>query len=360
MTRAHSIDIPGPATTPFTDGIVHPDLLLWDSWTYEYEGTLALFCLAVARRDRRGRLVTAANRDDYPFHVRRFTSPDGGRTWHDEGAYLHPSQDAASTASHNVWSGSALVHDGKLLFGFTGVRAPSPDRRFVQSICLLETEPGGSSSSVGDAVVLSDAERDYDAIRRAGYYVAPPDAVGRDEGEEGGPILAWRDPFLISEGDGCLRAYWSAKVAPTRPAVAHGRLRRDAGGWVLEDLLPPITLPDASDYTQAEVPKVYADPSGGFLMLLSTCDRVHEGQPDDGVSKELRLFRSASLDGPWAPYSPDGSVLPGVRHLFGGSFTEVADDRAILLAPYTEMAAPERRLTFAPLRTVDLIRTNKA
>ena len=124
--------------------------------------------------------------------------------------------------------------------------------------------------------------------------------------------------------------------------------------------MPPIELPDAAAYTQAEVPKVYEDPAGGYLMLLSTCDRLREDQPDEEVSKEMRLYQSATLDGPWAPWSPRGAVLPGARHLFGGSLMAAARDRLTVLAPYTEWAPPARRMTFAPPRTLDLSRADAA
>ena len=357
MSRAGSIEVPPPHQGLLEDGIDHPDLWLWDAWTYEREGTLVLFTLAIARTDARGVPTSPATRNDYPFHVREFRSEDGGRSWRDHGAYLSPGEGAGGAARHNVWSGGALVDRvggrDRLLFSFTGVRRPGPGRSFLQSICLVEVDPLGPPPDLSGATLLCDPERDREAIVRTGYYLGPEGRLGADEGEEGGPLLAWRDPFLVPEGDGAFRAYWSGKVDPAVPAVVQARLRRTGGSVVLDALLPPIELPDADAYTQAEVPKVYAA-EGGFLMLISACDRLREDQPDDEVTKALRLYRSDALDGPWTPYAEHGSLVLGTEHLFGGSLVRVRADAATLIAPYTEMAPAARQLTFAPPQELDL------
>lgn len=350
--RAGSIVVPPPSRTLFTDGIRHPDLWLWDAWTYDYDGALFLFTLAIARSDASLAATTPGLRNNYPFHIRQFRSRDGGRTWQDLGAFAQPTDDDAAFG-HNVWSGSAMVDNGALLFGFTGVRQPSNERSFVQSICVARAVPGARSIEVSHAQVLSDPIRDHAAIRAAGYYLPPRDEIGLNTGEEGGPIHAWRDPFFVPDGGDALRAYWSAKIAPTVPAVAHARLIRKGDGLVMDELFPPIELPDAARMTQAEVPKVYGVP-GDYLMLISACDRLRETQADSEVSKVLRLYRSDTLDGPWRPHRPQDSILPCTEHMFGAGLVDVdlVAQTATLIGPYTEMAEPALQLTFAAPETV--------
>ena len=342
MDRARAIAVPPPAREPFQNGIDHRDLLLWDAWTEERGETLSLYTLAVARVAADGTLVTAANRDRYPFHVRRFVSEDGAESWTDAGAVLRP----GGPAPHNVWSGSVLRRGGRLLTGLTGVRRPEAGRPFVQAVLLVEGEPPDLSR----ASVLSDPERDREAIEAAGYYLGPAASLGTALGEAGGPILAWRDPFLF-EADGELRAAWSAKLAPARPCLASAVLTEGPKGW-RATLRPPTELPDAERFTQAEVPKLYREPEGEWLLLVSGCDRRREDQPDVEVTKALRLYRGPSADGPWRPYRAAGSGLLGADHLFGGALTAVTEGAATLIAPHTEMAPPDRRYTFAPPRQV--------
>ncbi|NNU16227.1 hypothetical protein HK107_07830 [Parvularcula sp. ZS-1/3] len=355
-SRSHTVAVPLASPQVFRHGIRHPDLWLWDAWTYTDESTLHLFCLALARTNSCGQAITPADRNDYPFHVRHFSSGDGGESWRDCGAYLCPDERPGSPTEHNIWSGSALLHGDQLLFGFTGVTKPGVGRSFHQSICLLTSSPE-ATPDLADTVVLSDPSRDYEAIRKAGYYLGPWSTLGSDGGEEDGPILAWRDPFFVPEDDGTLRAYWAGKVGPAEPAVASGRVRLTDEGYVMDKLYDPIVPPDVSQYTQSEVPKVYRNPrDGSLLMLTSTCNRVSEDQPDEEVSKELRLYQAPGFDGPWTPYAADGATLPGIRHLFGGEFSDVdfVSRRASLIAPYTEMAEPELQLTFADIRKVSL------
>lgn len=354
--RQELVDIPSPALGPFRNGIRHPDLWLWDAWTVDRGDTLALFTLALARRNRKGEPIRPSERNDYPFHIRRFESRDSGASWRDCGAYLSPSTAAGGVMAHNVWSGSGTMFEDRLLFGFTGVRKPGPRRSFLQSICVLPSSPDGAPPDPTDTIVISDPEADYDSIGDAGYYLGPRDSLGDDRGEEGGPILAWRDPYLLVTNDGAIDAFWAAKISATTPAVAHARLTFN-GGEIHCELLAPIALPDSDEYTQAEVPKVYRDPLGaGYLLLLSTCNRLREDQSDNEVSKELRLYRAPEPEGPWRPYRGEGGVIPGVEHLFGGAFAsfDKLARSAALVAPYTEMADEDKQLSFAPIISIDV------
>ncbi len=354
--RSALVDIPPPSATLFRHGINHPDVWLWDAWTVASGETLTLFTLALARQDKKGDPIGPADRNDYPFHVRRFKSYDGGESWHDRGAFLTPSPGAGGVMAHNVWSGSAIISEGRMLFGFTGVRSPAPGRSFLQTICMLPTAQDGEAPAASGSIVISNPEADYEEIISAGYYLGPRESLGDDAGEEGGPILAWRDPFLFAAIDGSIDAFWAAKTSATAPAVAHARLTRQGDGFHCK-LLAPISLPDGDDFTQAEVPKIYRDPSGaGFLLLLSTCNRLREDQPNEEVSKEMRLYRAAKTGGPWRAYRGEGSVIPGIEHLFGGAFSSIerSTNAATLIAPYTEMADIKKQLTIAPSITIDL------
>lgn len=356
-SRTDLVDIPPPAPGLFRHGVSHPDLWLWDVWTVAAGDTLTVFTLALARQNKKGDPITPGDRNLYPFHVRRFNSRDGGASWRDQGAFLSPGTDAGGVMAHNVWSGSAIMSEGRLLFGFTGVRKPAPGRSFLQSICLLPVAQESAAPEPSDTIVISDPEADYQKIINAGYYLGPREMLGDDKGEAGGPILAWRDPFLFAGADGSVEAFWAAKTSATAPAVAHARLTRQGDGYCCE-LLAPISLPDGNDFTQAEVPKVYHDPSGaGFLLLVSTCNRLREDQPDEEVSKEMRLYRAAAPEGPWRPYRGDDGIIPGIEHLFGGAFLSIdrSANIATLIAPYTEMSAADRQLTIAPPAYINLL-----
>lgn len=356
-SRVGLVEIPPLSPGLFRHGISHPDLWLWDAWTVASGDTLTLFTLALARRNTKGEPITPGDRNHYPFHVRRFRSRDGGASWRDHGAFLSPGPAAGGVMAHNVWSGSAILSEGRLLFGFTGLRKPAPGRSFLQSICLAPVAPEGAALTPSDTSVISDPEADYQEIIDAGYYLGALGTLGADKGEEGGPILAWRDPFLFARADGAIDAFWAAKTSATAPAVAHARLTRQGDSFRCK-LLAPISLPDGDDFTQAEVPKVYRDPGGaGYLLLISTCNRLREDQPDEEVTKEMRLYRAAAPEGPWRPYRGDDSIIPGIAHLFGGAFLSIerSANIATLFAPYTEMSAAEKRLTFAPPVYINLL-----
>jgi hypothetical protein len=348
--------LPPPSPLTFEGGIRHPDLWLWDSWTLEDAGALHLYCLALSRTGADGLPITPPQRNDHAFHIRHFISADGGARWRDLGPAMTPGGAGDGADARNVWSGSVLrLHDGRYAFGYTGLRAGGPGRRFLQTICIgfgatpdrMDTPP---------AHALSCPLRDHRAIREAGYYLPEAGNLGADAGEEGGPILAWRDPFLLMTPDGVLHAYWSAKIAPTRPAIAHARLRLQADGFAIASLSAPITLPDAHEYTQAEVPKLYPDGSGGWLLLISSCDRLYEGQPDSAVRQQQRLYRGPSPLGPWTPAQGSGAVLSGLDFQFGASLTGVGPHgRSIdVLGPFTENGGPQRQLTFPPVRRLTL------
>ncbi len=350
--------IPPPSKGIFTNGIAHPDLWLWDSWTLqEPSGTLHLYCLALGKVDDSGTRISPAERNDFRFHVRHFESATSGQSWQDRGAVLEAGQMPDGADGRNVWSGSVLrLDDGQVAFAFTGIRDVGADRCFVQSICVgIGSDPGRLGPA--PAAAISCPLRDYVSIVSKGYYLGPPHLLGRNQGDEGGPIMAWRDPFLFMTTQGDIEAIWSAKLSPATPALAHARLRRAGQQMLLEELFPPIELPDAALMTQAEVPKLYRDPSTrDYLLLVSACDRQSETQPACEITHVLRLYRSPRITGPWQPIGSDGSKVHGLDGIFGASLLDhdLASGRLTFLGPYSENAGPPRQLSFNRIETIPL------
>lgn len=351
-----SAPIPPAKGDVFRGGIIHPDLWLWDSWTLkEPSGAVHLYCLALSKTTTDGTPITPPERNDFCFHIRHFVSSDHGGSWRDEGALLTPGQVPDGADGRNVWSGSALsLSDGRIAYGFTGVRDCGADRSFLQTICI-GTGPDPYSIDKLPQSAISCPLRDYNMIVEKGFYLGPRASLGSNLGEGGGPIMAWRDPFLFEDGSGNLNAIWSAKLSPLVPAIAHARLKRSGDKIVLEELSPPIQLPDANLMTQAEVPKLFRDPdSGDLLLMVSACDRRYEGQPDKELTHNHRLYRSSDLQGPWQTITPDESRLPGLDGLFGASLIshDLGQGRFEILGPYTENAGPKKQLQFAAKREI--------
>lgn len=320
----------------------------------QFGGGIHLYCLALSRTDHDGSEITPGQRNEYQFHFRHFESRDDGNTWSDKGAVLHPANIEDGNDAGNIWSGGVLpLEDGRVLFGFTGIADKSADHPFVQSINIAIGTPEGPNIFAKRA--HSHPIRDRQKIIDAGYYLPSVEEIGHISGEADGPITAWRDPYFYKHDDGDLYAFWSAKRGPRSPAVAWAKV--DINDDMSLELLPPIVLPDDQEYTQAEVPKITKDmATDHYYMLISACSRLDETQADEDVFKQLRLYKSKRLNGPWERYSPTSSILPNMENLFGASFigTKFEDNEMLLIAPYTERANSDIELTFAPLQTFKL------
>lgn len=352
-----AVPIPPPFPLPFTSGIVHPELWLWDSWSLTEGGTWHLYCLALSKTDKDGWNISPADRNLHQFHIRHFISQDSGLTWTDQGIYFKPETTPDGYFDRNVWSGSILKLDDKnYLTAFTAIRNIDAHHPFLQSISLAISADNNSIEYVCREP-LSCPVRDYDQITSAGYYLGPKDSLGHKDGEDGGPILAWRDPYLFRDKDGKIHLFWSAKVSPKEGAIAHATLLETESGFAVDQLHPPMQLPDGKTFTQAEVPKIYSSLGDGeFYCLLAACDRLYEGQPDSEVTKVTRLYKASSLRGPWQTYNESSSKLEGLDNLFGCSLINADFDegKIMLLAPVTEMAAKDEQLTFADVVMVQL------
>jgi len=351
----HNIPVKHSAT--FKNGIRHPQLHLWDAWSYCEGGIIHLYCLAVPRFMEDGTKLDPADRNSYPFHMRHFSSHDDGETWKDEGCMLEPRLGENMHDSKTIWSGSVeLLRDGRKLVAYTGIYNIDEDRTFLQNIALAISNDGTVIDQLPNEP-LSCPIRDRKDILKMGYYLDPIEKLGHKDGEDGGPILAWRDPFVFVGLDSSVHMFWAAKVGPLQSALAHALLEKDGEAYRIAKLYPPVTLPDSDKFTQLELPKVYFDQENEeFYLIVSTCNRMYEGQSDDMVDKGLRLYRSRSLDGPWEAHFDTGSQILKDEFLFGLTVlrTDFENDRVLCIAPYTDSAAEENRLSFCQSFYLDL------
>ena len=360
MKKRKIAPIPPLYKTPFLGAINHPDLWLWDSWTSESFGAISLYCLALSKVDSKKKPIHPNERNEYSFHIRLFVSSDDGNSWMDQGAVFGPKNQFDDSDSSNIWSGSVFENSDTIIMAYTGLREISDSREFLQTICLAHTI-GRKPNFVVSQPALSDPLRDYEDIVSSGYYLGQKDSLGASEGEDSGPILAWRDPYLFEEEDGVLYAFWSAKIGKKTPAIAWASLETSSDGLRLGKLRPPILLPVSHSVTQLELPKLYKDRRKQmYYCLVSACDRLTEGQPDGEISKEVHLFRSKDLQGDWEPYDGKSSLLSDFGQVFGASLVSIDYEAgtANLIAPYTEQAEADVQLSFPPLTQITFIDTS--
>lgn len=352
---------PIPAAHPeaFVGGIIHPTLFLWDAWSYVDDDETNLYCLAVSRTDSDGRQIDPAKRNERPFHVRHFVSRDSGKTWMDAGCFQVPRIGSSFFDSRTIWSGSiAPLPDGSKLVAYTGVREKGPDLTFQQAIGLALSRDGRNADHKYDEP-LSCCYRDWQAITDLGYYLDDKSSLGNRQGEAGGPILGWRDPFIFIE-DETIHLFWGAKIGGRQSALAQATISENGTGFEVSELFEPVTVPDGHEFTQLELPKVLHDQANGrYYLLVSTCNRLYEGQTDAEVDKKVRLYSSSSLHGPWMPDGKDGSViLRDDSHMFGLTVLNADFARGELrcVAPYTDAADGEKSLTISEPFAIELKR----
>jgi hypothetical protein len=339
-------------------GIRHPQLYLWDSWSFSEGGCIHLYCLAVNRVKDDGEPLLPQHRNDFQFHIRHFESLDGGDSWRDKGVFQRAALAADGHDARNVWSGSIMqLADSRVLAAYTGLQELGEQRPFVQSLAVGLCADGNVFTEGGGQLLLCPV-RDHEQIAAAGYFMAVDDQLGSVDGEEGGPILAWRDPFCFSDAAGQLYMAWAAKVSAKRSAMGLASIRLDdAGVCQLETLFPPVVLPDDDEYTQLELPKIYFDSvKRRYLLIAASSTRQTEGQSDDEVSKCIRLYVADSLTGPWLSGGTETSVIAGLDALFGLAVIEAdySAQRLRCMVPYTEVASAELALSFSAVRELDI------
>ena len=338
---------------------------LWDAWSYKDANHYHLYCLSVPRFVDDGTPLKAADRNQQHFCVRYYYA-DVPKTW---GADLQWSaggcfqQVGRANDAHdagNIWSGSVLpLEHGDTLVAYTGLWHPcTHPQRFAQNIGVGIAKTA-SSIETHSQHLLCCPMREYERVVAAGYYVDPPKDFGGADGERGGAISAWRDPFLLHDTDGRLHLFWSAKVSPQVAALGHGILERDEHSrYILSQLLPPICFPDADEFTQAELPKVcYDQTHERYYIMISTTNRVDERQADADVHKCTRLYHCASVDQPCEAYTKQGSIVhTPYPHLFGATILDADfENRQLLcMASYTDAAPADSALSFAPAFLVSI------
>ena len=327
----------------FTSGIKHPEFYLWDAWSYESNNVFHLFCLAIPRRDFWDAPIDPSDRNNHAFHIHHFESTDSGATWRDVGVHRRPGMTKPYDEA-NVWSGSVTPLPDGIVEAYTGVRSASSEQPFIQNLVLSLLNADGSGAS-GHCVLCP--ERDHDYIVSSGYFIDDKENLGSNKGECGGPILAWRDPFVFAYDQKTYVAF-AAKSSEREPALGIAQL---VNGLQEAVLLPPISLPDSDEFTQFEIPKLfYLQKLKQFILVAATTDRQSEMQDDCEISNCIRLYIGESPFGPWIRAGKQSSILCGVDHLFGATILglDERNNRLIFMAPYTSKATDDLQLSFAP------------
>jgi hypothetical protein len=343
------LQIPPPFNKKFVNGIRHPLLYLWDAWSFMEEDTMHLYCLALSRLKPDGTTLQPKERNDFPFHIRHFTSENNGRSWKDEGCFLKPEKLSKKFNFYTIWSGSIeLLPDGRKLVALTALERANPNYNYLQNIVLATSSNGHTIDHIAD-IVLSSPFRDWKEITSKGYYLDAPEKLGSNEGEDGGPILAWRDPFVFIDKDEKINLFWAGKISPTKSALVRAELENDGALYKIKKLFTPVTVPDADKFTQLELPKVlYDEEKGLYYLIISSCNRLYEGQSDEEVDKGVRIYKSNSIDGQWKAL---GHKILGSENLFGPTVlkTDFKNNRLLCIAPYTDAAEDHLSLSFSPV-----------
>lgn len=343
------LQIPPPYSHEFNNGIRHPLLYLWDAWSYIETDIIHLYCLALSRLKSDGTPLQPIERNDFPFHIRHFTSDNKGESWKDQGCFFKPELCSKKLNCYSIWSGSVeALSDGNKLIAITALEKFDSEHNFIQNIVLATSRDGYIIDQVAD-IALSSPTRDWNEITEKGYYLDVPEKLGSNAGEGGGPILSWRDPFIFLDIDKNINLFWGGKISPTKSALVRAELKKDGALYKIDKLFPPVTVPDGNEFTQLELPKVLFDKEKGlYYLVISSCNRLYEGQLDEEVDKGVRIYKSVSIDGPWE--SLGGKIL-GSENLFGPTVlkADFKNNRLLCIAPYTDAADSDLSLTFSPV-----------
>ncbi|RZW46890.1 MAG: hypothetical protein EX263_09050, partial [Flavobacteriaceae bacterium] len=327
--------IPKAYEAKFENGIQHPELYLWDAWSFVENKVMHLYCLAIPRYKSDGSKLDPSERNDFPFHIRHFTSSNDGLSWKDEGCFFNSIQ-YSKLNYRTIWSGCVKpMPNGKKLVAYTGIENADLDHKYIQNITLATSDDGHSVNTLVNKVLLSPS-RDWKYITDKGFYLDVQDNLGSNQGEEGGPIMAWRDPFIYFDVKGKLNLFLAAKIRPRESALARITMNQREGLFELAELHPPIIVPDVEDFTQLEVPKILFDHDNEtYYLIISTCNRLYENQPESEIEKEVRLYKSKNMNGPWVSL---GENILNKENLFGLTVlkTDFKNNRLLCMAPYTE------------------------
>ena len=316
-----------------------------------------LYCLAVNRIKDNGEPLLASDRNNYHFHIRHFVSSDKGLCWMDKGAFQRAAMVADGHDARNVWSGSILpLDESRLLAAYTGIREAGEDHPFVQNLAVGISTTGDTIIKASGQVLLCPV-RDEIMIRAAGYYLSDRAEIGAKGGEAGGPILAWRDPYVFKDASGQLNLAWAAKSTATTPALGLASVIENGSGFAIDKLLPPVALPDDHLFSQFELPKIYFDDvKQRYLLIAATTTRESESQSDEDVVKKIRLYVAENFAGPWRAGGVASSEIFSLDTLFGMTVisADFTEQKILCMAPFTEAASIDDALSFAPVVEIDI------
>jgi len=346
--------IPPPSVLDFKNGIRHPSLYLWDAWSYVEEDRIHLYCLAISKTKPDDTPLQPIERNNFPFHIRHFTSENNGKSWKDEGCFLETKPWSNKHNFYTIWSGSIeTLPDGKKLVAFTALEKVDSNHPFLQNIAIATSNDGYGVDQILD-IALSSPRKNWQEITDMGYYLDVPEKLGHSAGENGGPILAWRDPFIFLGKNEEINLFWGGKVSSKKGALVRAILVKSGTTYKIAKLCPPVTVPDGNEFTQLELPKILFDKDKKrYYLIISTCNRLYEGQLDEEVDKGVRIYQSKTINGPWETL---GEKILGSQKLFGLTVlkADFKHNRLLCIAPYTDAANENLRLTFSPVFYVHL------
>ena len=132
------------------------------------------------------------------------------------------------------------------------------------------------------------------------YYLDSVVEFRSNLAEENDPLTSWLDSFIFHDKDDKLNLFWATKMVPRQSAMGQVTLKSNGNSFSIEELYPPITVPDGNEFRQLEVPKVvYYNDNNQYYLIISSCNRLFENQPDSEITKEVRLYILKYIDGPW-------------------------------------------------------------
>lgn len=249
--------------------------------------------------------------------IQHFVSMDKGESFMNRGTVIDVSKDSEHFDAFNIWSGCVYeLDDGRVMSLYTGLS--SSDKRLagnrrcaLQSIGLAISHDGGVSFTKNPEPIISPI-RDYELLRRLGYFLGPKESLGEIDDPDG-TFMCLRDPELFVE-DETIHMIFACKVACK--GVSSG-IRNGVGHAVIKDfnnlssieIMRPIFVAKETDYNQLELPGLFKA-GAKYYLVVSTTNLEYIGQPDTEVEKTVRIFVTDNLQtNQWNPFGDEGSHI---------------------------------------------------